>query len=54
VVATVVASTLGTICHADNPIIQTKFTTDPAPMVYSNTVYLYTSHAEDDATGFNI
>ena len=32
--ATVVASTLGTICHADNPIIQTKFTADPAPMVY--------------------
>ena len=45
---------LGTICHADNPIIQTKFTADPAPMVYSNTVYLYTSHDEDDAEGFKM
>ena len=48
------AVALGTICHADNPIIQTKFTADPAPMVYSNTVYLYTSHDEDDATGFKM
>ena len=54
VVATVVAATLGTVCHAENPIIQTKFTADPAPMVYSNTVYLYTSHDEDDATGFKM
>lgn len=30
-----------------NPIIQTKFTADPAPMVYDGTVYLYTSHDED-------
>jgi hypothetical protein len=37
---------------ADNPIIQTKFTADPAPVVYKNTVYLYTSHDEDDAKGW--
>ena len=37
------------MCLADNPIIQTKFTADPAPMVYDGTVYLYTSHDEDDA-----
>lgn len=35
-----------------NPIIQTKFTADPAPMVYKGEVYLYTGHDEDDATGF--
>jgi arabinoxylan arabinofuranohydrolase len=34
---------------AQNPIIQTKFTADPAPMVYHDTVFLYTSHDEDDA-----
>jgi len=45
---------LGTICCADNPIIQTKYTADPAPMVYNNTVYLYTSHDEDDARGFKM
>jgi Beta-xylosidase len=32
---------------ADNPIIQTNYTADPAPMVYDGTVYLYTSHDED-------
>ncbi|MBN1927605.1 MAG: family 43 glycosylhydrolase [Prolixibacteraceae bacterium] len=32
---------------AQNPVIQTYFTADPAPMVYNGTVYLYTSHDED-------
>lgn len=35
-------------------IIQTKYTADPAPMVYNDTVFLYTSHDEDDATGFKM
>jgi arabinoxylan arabinofuranohydrolase len=43
-----------TVCLADNPIIQTNFTADPAPMVYNDTVYLYTSHDEDDATNFTM
>ena len=46
--------TLGTVCYADNPVVQTCFTADPAPMVYSNKVYLYTSHDEDDARGFHM
>ena len=37
------------LCRAQNPIIQTKFTADPAPMVYNDTVFLYTSHDENDA-----
>ncbi|MDF0488181.1 glycoside hydrolase family 43 protein [Sphingomonas sp. H39-1-10] len=37
---------------ADNPIIQTLFTADPAPLVHDGTVYLYTSHDEDDARNF--
>ena len=32
---------------AQNPIIQTNYTADPAPMVYDGTVYLYTTHDED-------
>jgi arabinoxylan arabinofuranohydrolase len=32
---------------AQNPIVQTNYTADPAPMVYNGTVYLYTSHDED-------
>ena len=36
------------------PIISTKYTADPAPMVYNDTVFLYTSHDEDDAMGFKM
>ncbi len=43
---------LSGVCAAQNPIIQTKFTADPAPMVYNDTVYLYTSHDDDEAEGF--
>lgn len=32
---------------ADNPIVQTNYTADPAPMMHNGTVYLYTSHDED-------
>ena len=30
--------------NAQRPIIQTKYTADPAPMVYNDTVFLYTTH----------
>lgn len=36
------------------PIIQTKYTADPAPIVYNDTVYLYTTHDEDDAENFKM
>lgn len=42
------------ISRAQNPIIQTKYTADPAPMVYNDTVFLYTGHDEDDAFGFKM
>jgi arabinoxylan arabinofuranohydrolase len=42
------------IGSAQNPIIQTKYTADPAPMVYNDTVFLYTGHDEDDAVGFKM
>ena len=38
--------------HAQNPIIQTKYTADPAPMVYNDTVFLYVDHDEDADIGF--
>lgn len=40
--------------YAQNPVIQTKYTADPAPMVYHDTIFLYTSHDEDDAFGFKM
>ncbi|MBQ0061992.1 MAG: family 43 glycosylhydrolase [Bacteroidales bacterium] len=36
------------------PIIQTKFTADPAPYVHNDTIYLYTTHDEDDADNFKM
>ena len=39
---------------AQLPLIQTKYTADPAPMVHNGTVYLYTTHDEDDAQGFKM
>ena len=40
--------------NAQRPIIQTKYTADPAPMIYNDTVFLYTTHDEDDAEGFKM
>jgi arabinoxylan arabinofuranohydrolase len=37
-----------------NPVVQTLYTADPAPMVYNGTVYLYTSHDEDKSTWFTM
>lgn len=36
------------------PLVQTKYTADPAPMVHNDTIYLYTTHDEDDAEGFHM
>jgi len=52
--ALIFAILMASLCKAQNPIIQTKFTADPAPMVYNDTVYLYTGHDEDDAFGFKM
>lgn len=40
--------------HAQNPIVQTAYTADPAPLVYNDKLYLYTSHDEDDSTWFTM
>lgn len=37
---------------ATNPLVQTCFTTDPAPMVHGNTLYVYTGHDENKADFF--
>lgn len=38
-----------TALHAQNPVIQTHFTPDPAPMVWKDSVYIYTG---DDVPGY--
>ncbi|NDV95139.1 carbohydrate-binding protein [Dysgonomonas sp. 521] len=42
------------IAKAQNPIIQTAYTADPAPMVYNDKLYLYTSHDEANSTWFTM
>ncbi|MGK4003954.1 glycoside hydrolase family 43 protein [Sorangium sp. So ce1036] len=44
------ATALPSVALADNPIVQTIYTPDPAPMVHGDRVYLYTGHDEDSAT----
>jgi arabinoxylan arabinofuranohydrolase len=40
--------------QADNPLVQTIYTADPAPLIYNNTIYLFTGHDEDGSTNFNM
>ncbi|GLY40476.1 glycoside hydrolase [Amycolatopsis sp. NBRC 101858] len=42
------------VARADNPIVQTIYTADPAPLVYNGRVYLYTGHDEDGSTYFTM
>lgn len=43
-----------TVCKAQNPIVQTIYTTNPAPMVYDGALYVYTGHDEDNATYYDM
>jgi hypothetical protein len=56
IIAVVAMALLPLVAHAastalvitqENPIIQTFYTADPAPMVYNGTLYLYADHDED-------
>ena len=38
--------------RADNPIAQNVYTSDPAPMVYGDTLYVYTGHDADGAKDY--
>ncbi|ORY11352.1 putative xylanase 7 [Clohesyomyces aquaticus] len=40
------------VVRADNPIVQTIYTTDPAPMVYNDRVYVFTGHDEDGSKDY--
>jgi beta-xylosidase len=42
-----VLAALPTVSFARNPVIQTMYTADPAPMVHKGTLYLFSSHDED-------
>ncbi len=42
------------ITFADNPIAQTVYTSDPAPLVVGDTVYVYTGHDKDGAENYEM
>ncbi len=42
------------VAVAENPLVQTCFTTDPAPMVHDGRLYVYTGHDEDNADFFTM
>ncbi|WP_437926531.1 glycoside hydrolase family 43 protein [Sorangium sp. So ce291] len=46
-VALASVAAIPSLARADNPIVQTSYTADPAPMVHEGRLYLYTSHDED-------
>ncbi len=50
----IVSSVLALACtgFAQKIVITTNYTADPAPYVHGDTVYLYTTHDEDNADGF--
>ena len=50
----IVAFLLTGSIFSQNPIIQTIYTADPAPMVYNDTVYLYADHDEDGSTYYTM
>lgn len=45
-------TSLATMMSAQNPIVQTCYTSDPAPMVHGDRMYVYTGHDEDKADFF--
>ena len=43
---------VATALSAQNPFVQTWYTSDPAPLVHDGTMYVYTGHDEDHADFF--
>lgn len=43
-----------TLSTADNPIVQTIYTADPAPLVHDDRLYMFTGHDEDGSTTYTM
>jgi arabinoxylan arabinofuranohydrolase len=46
-IGTILLGIIAGDCLADNPIVQTLYTADPAPMAHDGVCYVYTTHDED-------
>ena len=55
-ITTIAISALASMAfsYAQNPIISTSYTPDPAPYVHGDKLYMFTGHDEDDATYFKM
>lgn len=49
-----VLSAVPPAAHAENPIAQNVYTSDPAPLVVGDTCYVYTGHDADNSTYFTM
>lgn len=54
VVILMVSLSSSLLLTAQNPIIQTCYTADPAPMIHNNVFYIYTGHDEEGADYFQM
>lgn len=54
VISTITLLMLSVLCLAQNPIVTTAYTPDPAPFAHDGTLYMFTGHDEDDATYFKM
>ena len=50
--ASTICALISLATTAQNPVVQTWFTSDPAPMVSGDRIYVYTGHDEDNADFF--
>jgi len=50
IIVFLISTMFTSISFADNPIVQTVYTADPAPIVYNDILYLYTGNDLDIAT----
>ena len=54
ILAVAAMAAVASMSMANNPVIQTSYTPDPAPYVHNDTVYLFVDHDEDDAQYFKM
>ena len=52
IAATALCATVPTVTNAENPIVQTSFTPDPAPVVFDDELYVYTGCDRDGQNSF--
>ena len=51
-IASALCMSVSATMNAQNPIVQTQLTADPAPLVVGDLLYVYTGHDEDKADFF--